>query len=187
MAQIKFRNPANSAWERPKAIRTWDGNQWVRHKGYRWTDSAWDSIITYPHYVITDGSLGTYTFETIGDGYTERGQVSNYYRVFANGTEAFAYLWLRTVQKIDLTQYSKLYLDFSLDDPSGSGNSAFGVVNAEPFAWAWVASNHQNETMTRQVKSLDIGGLSGNYSVGLYLDDSGNSFTEMRVYNMWLE
>lgn len=146
----------------------------------------------------SNGTTGTLSF------YEGHGPVTNPFfladctQYAANGNKAVS---MCTANKIDLTNYQKLVIDYwycyehkSTTDTHvafvipTSGMTSHGYAVTRSYEIVHV--NTQKEDSAGGVIEIDISNLSGEYYIGAdltYRPNSSGGYTEINIYNMWLE
>lgn len=184
MAQIKV----GSGLTKPKAIHVYKNGAWQKKKvGHVFKNGVWIPFIKYELWLYQLGKEYV-EFEYTGNNaqlIKRTDQMNLSTNMGPNNTGGNAYL--KTKNRITLTEYSKLYFDVkphfvTSDRDTGS----VGVHSASGFKEPTEAKRSFGVNNVRSVVEVDVSSLAGDYFVSMYLETKyGTPYVE--IYNIWLE
>lgn len=170
-----------SAWQEIDDLRYWNGTSWQR---IFWPRFLYDEgrewhVSWVAGYSLGSGSVSKQSDHMYLDAYGEGGQY----------TAERAYV-INSV--VDLTEVSKLLVDWSNSGTSVSTNESYLVAstNKTGAAATYDARYRRTSTFSRQVDELDVSTLSGNYYVRVHARDAATGTYQrstLRVYRVWGE
>jgi hypothetical protein len=122
-------------------------------------------------------------------------QTANYTRVYASLARAVAEIAWVTDDPVDLSGYSRLYIDWqnSAGASNNNNHAYFGVSVDQNTAAAGLATPRLAKTnrFNRTTESIDISGLTGNYYIRVHARDNDTGRTartsDIYVYKIWVE
>lgn len=197
MAQIKV----GTGQTKPKAIHVFKGGVWLLKKvGYVFKNNVWTPFIKYMFSIYNSGveglplvrstftGLGTITTNPVTK-FADRIEISAYGERL-NNTRSDASIVTDTM--INITEYSKVLVEYSGTASSGTGECGIAVgttKNGSFFndytARALGPSIFQNES--RLTVELDIRSLVGSYYIRVHSYNDSNNNRNTAVYRIWLE
>lgn len=107
---------------------------------------------------------------------------NNYIKFDITGNESYDNATCRTNNKIDVTNFNKLYIEFDMTGINGSTQFIASLYNSS-------TSYTHTQTTNNYIAELDISNVNGLYNLNLALRRgfTGTSVVSAKVYKIWLE
>lgn len=159
----------------------WDGNEWVKQTG---------GDLKLPLYTL--GAESELFVEGFSRGNGSQSKEFDHLYIYGRDTSGFGERSYVTDNVIDLSGYSKIFIDWeNTGDENTSNNSTLIADSLQSFAFngSVSAKLQKQESFNRIVDELDVSSLSGDYYIGVNAADSAASgvTSELQVYRIWLE
>lgn len=180
-------------WKKVKDVWVNIGGVWkpkVIPKGN--IDGAWKEFMSYGFYIYRDGTELypiTIGLNTAGASGTLT-KLSDSMRLQTRGSSSLAHTYGSTNSLIDVTEYTKLCVEWasttnSLDSMSGlqlSTSRTVGYINS-----AVVARKFVNSSFSKRIDVLDISSFSGSYYIRVGASAPDAVWNYLDIYKIWLE
>lgn len=189
MPQLKYWN--GSAFVAPKAVKTWDGSQWVDRSGKAkyWNGSQWVPFqTTKKFYVISDGILQNgYSVEKNGTRFAaDYDQYEKAYKMYSYDG---GHCTIRTQQNFEVTNYSRMFAECRMTIGS-TGSGQIFVANPYPSGVGsnqWSVLWTTNDAASYAIKSVSLADRNG--SASIYCSESSDYEYDGTFFikNLWFE
>lgn len=151
----------------------------------------YDVVLLYTFYLYNSGNeytslTGGFEYLAIlGGSYTEVAPVKNASSIRLAPSGSSKQSSAVTVNGIDLTDYSTLYVNITEFDNTGSGYHDFIVKSSRTSGTTFAGDTQIDNT---GVFSIDVSSLSGSYYIGVFCNSSGSSVhCYISFDKIWLE
>lgn len=180
-----------SAWQDVANVKRYNGSAWQDVASVKKYDvSAWGSIFPIAVYAYNLGDENTSLTGGWVNGFSylpssgTRTKETDHLKIYSYG----ATLWFDTYNLIDLTNYTKLNIDWEFIFGTGSGSRAAGlrVTSAKNSETSDVRSISYATAFARRTESFDISDLNGSYYIALSLGSNPSTYSTLKAYKIWL-